>query len=64
MPETLVKPKNCNLRHPKACKRYVLEGYCRFGDNCGYFHADKRSHDVKVEVEAAIKPFEHKIKQF
>ena len=26
------------LRHPKMCKRIVLEGLCGFGENCAYRH--------------------------
>ena len=30
--------KLCNKRHPKVCKRYVLERFCKFGMECSYAH--------------------------
>ena len=30
--------KLCNKRHPKVCKRYVLERFCKFGRECSYEH--------------------------
>ena len=28
--------KNCNKRHQRVCKRFVLERFCKFGDGCAY----------------------------
>ena len=30
--------KTCALRHPKICKRIILEGLCPFGEKCAYSH--------------------------
>ena len=30
--------KTCTLRHPKMCKRIILEGLCQFGEKCAYRH--------------------------
>ena len=30
--------KACRLRHPKMCKKMVLEGHCRLGVRCAYRH--------------------------
>ena len=30
--------KTCALRHPKMCKRIILEGLCQFGEKCAYSH--------------------------
>ena len=57
------KTKSCIKRHPKACKRYAIERFCRFGETCAYFHVNEMSEDVKAKVEAAIKPYELKINQ-
>ena len=37
--------KTCSLRHPKMCKRMVLEGICGFGEKCAYNH--KRKIDIQ-----------------
>ena len=30
--------QTCALRHPKMCKRIVMEGLCHFGNKCAYNH--------------------------
>ena len=30
--------KTCSLRHPKKCKRIVLEGICGYKERCAYNH--------------------------
>ena len=30
--------KMCNKRHPKPCRIFRLNGFCRFGTNCKYSH--------------------------
>ena len=43
--------KTCSLRHPKMCKRVVLEGLCRYGEGCAYNH--KRSlHGLRINDDA------------
>ena len=32
--------KVCDKRHPKICKRYVLERSCVFGEKCEYLHKE------------------------
>jgi hypothetical protein len=46
--------KACPLRHPKMCRRIVLEGLCGFGEKCSYnhktrlnIHGDDIHEDVK-----------------
>ena len=60
---TTCKTKDCNLRHPRACKRYALERFCRYGDNCAYFHVTEHTNEMKAEIQAAIKPYENKIER-
>lgn len=33
--------KNCQKRHPRECKRYSLERFCRFGEGCAYHHKEQ-----------------------
>ena len=35
------KSKNCQKRHPRECKRYSLERFCRFGEGCAYHHKEQ-----------------------
>ena len=32
---------SCSLRHPKMCKRYVMEGLCHCREKCAYNHRRK-----------------------
>ena len=47
----------CALRHPKMCKRIVMEGLCHFGNKCAYNHKriyhSQRIHtdDVHSDVQ-------------
>ena len=41
--------KNCNKRHPRACKRYGVEGFCRFGAGCAYHHQEHPNSSEKVD---------------
>ena len=45
---TTCTTKNCNLRHPKACKRYTLKKYCRCGDSCAYYHVKENTKEVNT----------------
>ena len=37
--------RKCNKRHPKPCRIFRMNGFCRFGTSCGY------SHRLPKEVE-------------
>ena len=37
----------CPLRHPKLCKRIVMEEHCKFQERCAYNH--KRRHNIQFE---------------
>ena len=45
--------KSCNKRHPKACKRFVFEKFCRFNDDSAYLHLtrddSKEAHNEVIE---------------
>ena len=52
--------KTCSLRHPKKCRRIVLEGLCGFGKKCAYNHK-RRSHGQSVNDDD-IREEVHKLK--
>ena len=60
---TTCRTKDCNLRHPRACKRYAIERFCRYGEHCAYFHVTDNTNDVTAQIQAAIKPYETKIER-
>ena len=37
----------CPLRHPKMCKRIVLEEHCVFREKCAYNHKRKTNSQIK-----------------
>ena len=41
--------KECLLRHPKTCKYFFREGFCRFGDGCFYTHRKGSKQDPKIK---------------
>lgn len=48
--------RSCNKRHPKTCKRLVLERFCKFGDECAYLHLTRdNSKEVYTEVIEEVK---------
>ena len=65
--------KGCHKRHPRECKRYAVERFCRFGDGCAYSHQtqskvfDTNNHteiDKKVvELEKKVDKMSDKIVQ-
>ena len=61
--------KRCPKRHPKACKIYALEKFCRFGNSCSYQHggqpeSNKESENTKkiTALEKSVKEMAEKIK--
>jgi hypothetical protein len=69
------KQKSCQKRHPKGCKGYAMDGFCRFGDGCSYHHQEHKTinseMNIKVEtlektlheMAAKINELEDKIKE-
>ena len=37
----------CNKRHPKYCKRFKSDSFCRFENRCSYFHPEKSDMDYR-----------------
>ena len=68
------KDKYCNTRHPKICKRFSLEKFCKFGEDCAYLHLqdlvpqgetenEKCSQDTKSSLnEVKIELLEGEVK--
>ena len=50
------KAKVCNKRHPKVCKRFSLERFCKFGSNCVYLHLI----DTSVQLHKQLNEFDIK----
>ena len=61
--------KTCTKRHPKACKFYAINQFCKFGDSCCYKHSDSgnmlqqlKALQIKVgELEQAVQTLESEI---
>ena len=63
--------KTCKKRHPKICKFFTLNQFCKFGDLCCYKHSTAESHNIphlftalqtKVdEMEQLIKSLQNEI---
>ena len=53
---------NCSKRHPKPCKYYLINGFCKFNESCSFSHElgqrnkneviEKEIEKLKEEVEA------------
>ena len=52
--------RKCHKRHPYACKRYVLEGFCKFGSHCAYHHQTLRNLNNESEVNDKVEKLEKK----
>ena len=44
--------RKCNKRHPRSCRIFRMNGFCRFGTSCRY------SHRLPKEVEEQNKKIE------
>ena len=50
--------KICDKRHPKLCKRYVLEGSCIFGKRCNYLHKEKEMSPDQKSLKERVEELE------
>ena len=53
--DSLCEVKNCNKRHPSACRFFLHYGTCKFGTNCRYDH-DRIN--TKCELQGRMKALE------
>ena len=44
--------KTCKMRHPKMCKFFALNQFCKFGENCCYKHNTSESHNTSLLLAA------------
>ena len=44
--------QTCALRHPKMCKRIVMEGLCQFGHKCAYNHRKRTNNPQLIHTDA------------
>ena len=44
------KEKECHKRHPKVCKRFSNQKFCKFGTKCAYVHLVDTSTYVKNQL--------------
>ena len=43
--------KTCPLRHPKMCRRMLMEGFCGRGQKCAYNHKNNDKEKIKLLKE-------------
>ena len=44
--------RKCNKRHPRPCRSYRINGFCRFGTSCKYSHRQsKEIEDQNKEID-------------
>jgi hypothetical protein len=55
--------QNCPKRHPKACKVFALEKFCRFGSKCSYHHFSNINPEKNSENETRISDLEKCVRQ-
>ena len=58
--------KVCNKRHPKMCKRFSLDKFCRFGEECAYRHPPDRNEEVQklsAKNELEISKLKEEVKE-
>ena len=51
------KQKSWQKGHPKGCKRYAMDGFCRFGDGCSYHYQDQKT--VNSEINMKVETLEN-----
>ena len=48
--------KKCNKRHPRPCRIFRMNGFCRFGTSCRYSHSlSKEVEDQNNKIESMEK---------
>ena len=50
----------CRLRHPKQCRFFVLNGKCKFAENCSFRHVSNEKI-MKIAVEKELGVLKEKI---
>ena len=55
--------KTCDKRHPKLCRRYVLEGSCSYGERCDYLHKEKDISPADLKMKERIDKLEKVVRE-
>ena len=51
--------RKCNKRHPRPCRIFRINGFCRFGSSCKYSHRQsKEIEDQNKEINKQNKNIE------
>ena len=53
---------SCDKRHPKLCRRYILENSCSFGENCDYLHREKEKSPEENNLKERLEQLEKVVK--
>ena len=54
--------KCCSKRHPRVCKKFTVDNYCQFGNDCSYFHPNNTETKVSNYVlESKVEIMERNI---
>ena len=59
-PNPYCSNNTCRLRHPKQCKFFVVNGRCKFAENCSFRHVSNEEI-IKVAVEKELGAFKEEI---
>ena len=46
--------RSCDKRHPKVCKRFILEEGCTFGQDCDYLHEEKVKSNEELKLKRRL----------
>ena len=46
-----VSKTSCQKRHPKGCRRFAMEGVCKFGAGCDYHHQEHQYFQSEINVK-------------
>ena len=53
--------KNCSNRHPRICKYFITNNFCKFGDQCAYSHkiaTNKEIENIKTNIDIILTKIE------
>ena len=53
--------KSCNLRHPRTCRYFILNGTCKFGEMCAYTHKETKQDILIMSLQKELKATKDKV---
>ena len=54
---------NCDKRHPKLCRRYILEVSCSYGERCEYLQKEKDISPADLKLKERIDELEKVVRE-